>query len=166
MRKKRPKHTKTQQKVDKSRKLKENGRNTPKRIKTQTQVQKGKKWKETTKVHRNVQLFTTQNPCVFLRVVQLLPHRILMFSKGWCSSYPTLCFPKGGVAVTTQNPCIFPRVVQVLPHRILFSSEWYTAFAACAAFSLRQKLCPPQVFTRILYVKGYAPLRFLQGFCM
>ena len=152
MRKKRPKHSKTQQKVEKSKKLKKKRPNTHQNaFRHKNKFKKARNGRKTTKVHRNVQLYTTQNPCVFLRVVQLLPHRILMFSKGWCSSYPTLCFDKGGVAVTKQNPCIFPRVVQVLPHRILvFSSEWYTAFAARAAFSLRQKLCPPQVFTRIL----------------
>ena len=29
-----------------------------------------------------------------------------------------------------------------------------------------KRLCPPEVFTRILYVKGYALLRFLQRLCM
>ena len=84
MRKKRPKHTKTQQKVDKSRKLKENGRNTPKRIKTQKQVQKGKKLKENDKS---------------------APKRVAFYHT------ESMCFPEGCAAVTSQNPYVFQRVV-------------------------------------------------------
>ena len=84
MRKKRPKHTKTQQKVEKSKELKKIDRNTPKRIKTQKQVQKGKKWKENDKS---------------------APKRVAFYHT------ESMCFPEGCVAVTSQNPYVFQRVV-------------------------------------------------------